>query len=35
MIDFENPLDNDYEDFFKRYYDLSGSSDKMTELQEK
>jgi len=32
MIKFENPLEDQYEDFFKRYYDLS---DKMMEFEEK
>jgi len=32
MIDFENPFEDDYDDFFKRYFDVT---DKMREFQEK
>ena len=32
MIKFENPFEDQYEDFLKRYHDLS---DKMMEFEEK
>jgi len=35
MIKFDKPLEDDYEDFFKRYYDLGHPTDKMMEFREK
>jgi len=32
MIEFENPFEDNYEEFFKRYFDLT---DKMIEFMEK
>ena len=32
MIDFENPFEDQYDEFFRRYFDLS---DNMMEFQEK